>query len=84
MLEKRIPRSKRARTKKLPDYRHLGCPMSRAFLLWCYGTCKPQHGIGACGRLYPWQFKSMRQRAIARFKAEEASSTSESTFPRFP
>ena len=66
-----IQRSERTRKKKLPEYRHLGCPMTRGFLLWCYGTCKPRKGMGACGRLYPWQFKSTIQKAIAREKARK-------------
>ena len=60
-------RRKRSRSK-LPEYRHLGCPMTRGFLLWCYGTCKPHRGVGACGRLYPWQFRGVTQKAIARHK----------------
>jgi hypothetical protein len=78
MIANRTPRDRRSRARRLPSYRHLGCPMTRGFLLWCYGTCRPHKGRGACGRLYPWQFRGTTQKAIARNEARSRDGSASS------
>ena len=57
------------RKRKLPEYRVLGCVMTRSRTQWCYGICKPRDGLGACGRLHPSLLKGRTQIAIARHNA---------------
>ncbi len=64
----------RPRKYRLLD--NYGCVLTHDHTRWCFGICKPHKGVGQCGRLYPHNLKSLRQRAIAEWqkqKAQEAS-----------
>lgn len=58
--------------RPLPEYTSLGCVMTRNLSGWCFRLCKPENGIGRCGRVYPFATRSRIQRGIDRFKRMKA------------
>ena len=59
--------------KALRAYTTLGCPLTRNRTPWCYGLCRPDGGIGVCGRDAPHAIRGRTALAIAAHKAEQAS-----------
>ncbi|MBT3218600.1 MAG: hypothetical protein HN348_05865 [Proteobacteria bacterium] len=49
----------------------VGCPLTRNRTPWCHGICRPDSGMGACGRDAPHALRGRTARAIAAYKARE-------------
>ena len=62
---------------KLPEYRSLGCVVTKNRSAWCNQFCKPEdeNGVGLCGRLAPHSVKGRTQKAIESYR-ERTGSTS--------
>jgi hypothetical protein len=56
------------RRSRVPDYRVLGCPLTKSNSLWCHGLCVPKDGIGVCGRIAPHTVQGRTQMAILKYK----------------
>ncbi len=60
---------KKKQLKTLPDYRFLGCPLTKNNTPWCFALCEPDNeGIGECGRTAPHSMKSRIQKGIDDYK----------------
>ena len=68
MPKKRTVRRHRSR---VPEYRVLGCPLTKSHALWCHGICVPKNGVGVCGRLAPHTVQGRTQMAILKHKIKE-------------
>jgi hypothetical protein len=64
-----MEKSKKGRRVFLGRNAMLGCAMSRHRSKFCFGICKPLHGLGACGRLAPHSLRGRTQIAIANHLA---------------
>ena len=62
---------KKRKMHKVPDYRHLGCPLTKSHSLWCFHLCVPKNGIGKCGRLAPHGIVGRTKEAILRHRQEQ-------------
>jgi hypothetical protein len=66
------------RTKsRMPEYTHLGCPLTKSQSLWCHALCTPKDGIGICGRVAPHALIGATGEAILKFKIEKANQQTE-------
>jgi hypothetical protein len=65
MATRRLVKREKSR---VPEYTHLGCPLTRSRSLWCHGICKPKKGVGLCGRVAPHAVVGRTQEAILRHK----------------
>ena len=68
MSKRRVVRRGRSR---VPEYRVLGCPLTKSHALWCHGLCAPKDGIGVCGRIAPHTVQGRTQMAILKYKIRE-------------
>lgn len=59
--------------KKLPDYRYLGCPITKNNSPWCFRDCVPKNGIGTCGRIAPHGMRSRIQIGIDMYRKSQKS-----------
>lgn len=63
--------TKKRTREKIPDYRHLGCPLTKSHTLWCFHLCNPVHGRGDCGRIAPHGILGKTREAILRHRQEQ-------------
>lgn len=64
MLKKKINKQKR-----LPDYRFLGCPLTKNRTPWCFRICTPdENNMGKCGRVAPHSLKGKIQNSIINYE----------------
>ena len=63
--------TKKRTREKAPDYRHLGCPLTKSHTLWCFHLCTPVQGKGDCGRLAPHGILGKTREAILRHRQEQ-------------
>ena len=68
MSKRRVVRRGRSR---VPEYRVLGCPLTKSHALWCHGLCAPKDGVGVCGRIAPHTVQGRTQMAILKYKIRE-------------
>jgi hypothetical protein len=68
---------KRASMRKgLKEYTYRGCPMTNNRTPWCFRLCTPNtDGIGLCGRVAPFGFKSRIQQGIEDYKERQADTS---------
>jgi len=68
---------KRVNTRKgMKAYTYRGCPMTNNRTPWCFNLCTPNaDGIGFCGRVAPFGFKSRIQQGIEDYKKRQANSS---------
>ena len=64
---------KRRKKSKVPEYTHLGCPLTKSRTLWCYKMCRPVDGLGFCGRIAPHSLSSAIQDAIRRYNEQKSA-----------
>ncbi len=74
MPKRRLVRRERSR---VPEYKVLGCPLTKSHALWCHGFCVPKEGIGLCGRIAPHTVQGRTQLAILKHKLRQRSTQSE-------
>ena len=67
---------KRVKTR-IPEYTHLGCPLTKSQSLWCHALCTPKEGVGMCGRVAPHALIGATGEAILKFKLDKAHQESE-------
>lgn len=60
------PRNKPIRLRL---YSTIRCPLNGHQVSWCRMLCRPQQGIGTCGRPAPHAMRDRTQIAISRYKA---------------
>jgi len=71
-------RLKAIRTRtRVPDYRCLGCPLTKSRTQWCYRICVPVEGIGTCGRIAPHSLMGRTQEAILRHEIRRTNDATE-------
>ena len=75
MAKRRIVRRGRS---KVPEYRVLGCPLTKSNALWCHGLCVPKNGVGLCGRIAPHTVQGRTQIAIMKHKIREGEARRDS------
>ncbi len=54
-----------------PPNREWGCPKTRRRTTWCYALCRPDNGIGDCGRPAYHAYRSRIQKAILENRKRE-------------
>jgi hypothetical protein len=67
---------KRTKTR-MPEYTHLGCPLTKSHSLWCHALCAPKDGIGMCGRVAPHALMGSTGEAILKYKIQKARDEAE-------
>ena len=66
------------KTRKVPEYTVLGCPLTKSHSLWCHGLCVPKNGIGLCGRVAPRLVQGRTQMAILKHKIRQQAAQRDS------
>lgn len=56
------------KSRKVPPFRTLRCPMVGHQATWCRLLCTPIDGRGLCGRPAPHHLRGRTQEAIRRYK----------------
>ena len=59
------------RSRGVPEYTVLGCPLTKSHSLWCHALCTPKNGIGKCGRVAPHTVTGRTQLAILKHKIKQ-------------
>jgi len=60
-------------TSKNPSQRTFRCRATKGLTKWCFALCRPESGVGTCGRPAAHALQGRTQRAIAHYlEAEEA------------
>lgn len=63
----------RRRSRPLPQYRTLSCPVNGHQVSWCRQLCTPVAGVGLCGRPAPHGLLGRTQLAIAAYLASTSA-----------
>lgn len=76
------PKSQR-KTKRLPEYRFLTCPMNGHQVCFCRGLCEPVDNRGQCGRFIPQGLVGRTQAAIAKQRQAQSISSGGYYYSRY-
>ncbi len=61
--------------------REWGCPKTKSRTNWCYALCRPDNGIGDCGRPAFHAYRSRIQKAILENRKKEKEQAREGVTP---
>ena len=71
---KRKVNNLRSKIRAVPEYRYLGCPMTKNNSPWCFRMCEPEgNGKGQCGRPAPHAIRSRIQLSIDNYKGQKVT-----------